>query len=72
VTATTSSDEPLVFGRLSAYSPKLVESLSEKSLGSLWNVGFGSVTLQEQALYAPFQQFTNSSVREFDCFQIVS
>src|SRR5688572_28589327 len=42
------------------------------SLGGLWSVGVGSATLQEQALYAPCQQFLRSSVREFKSFQTVS
>src|ERR671911_1552554 len=49
-----------------------VERLSEKSLGGLWSMGFGSATLQEQVLCAPFQQFESSSIREFDSFQKVS
>jgi len=35
-------------------------------------VGFGSATLQEQALCAAFQQFVRSSIREFKTFQTVS
>jgi hypothetical protein len=46
--------------------------LSKKSLGGLLSVGFGSATLQEQALCAQFQQFISSSVRDFDSFQTVS
>src|SRR5215211_2838543 len=34
--------------------------LSEKSLGGLWSVGFGSATLQERALCTPFRQFVSS------------
>jgi hypothetical protein len=54
------------------YSPKCLERLSEKSLGSLWSVAFGGAILQKQALCASFQQFVRFSAREFESFQTVS
>jgi hypothetical protein len=55
-----------------AYSSKCLKRLSEKTRCGLWRVGFGSATLQEQALCAAFQQFVRSSIREFKTFQTVS
>ncbi len=46
-----------------SHSPKLVERLSEKSLGDHWSAGFGSATLQKEVLRAPFEQFVRSSAR---------
>jgi len=56
-----------------AYSPQyLEESLYEKSLSGLKSVGFGSATLQEQTLCAPFQLFVRSSAGVFEGFHTVS
>ena len=49
-----------------------LERLSEKSLGGIWSVGFGSPTLQEKSLYASFERFVRSSVRELESFHTVS
>ena len=57
---------------LSRFIRQSLERLSEKTRCGLWRVGFGSATLQEQALCAAFQQFVRSSIREFKTFQTVS
>src|SRR5215211_9526205 len=67
-----SQRNPLLPIGAASYSPKCLERLSEKSLGGVLSVGFGGPTLQERALYAPFQQFVRFSVREFETFQTVS